>query len=212
MRASLTKATASDLEAHVKAEMSDFKDTKIQEAYETFLFKQKKRLEDEFFAKNEFRTTVQGLKIRGSYDTYAEATHRAKSLQKIDPSFNVFVGQVGFWLPWDPEPADVADQEYADDQLNQLMRKYKENESQRDEFYAEEKQNRIKGAKVRDATKESSASEEMEKSDIKMAGVTDMFTVEEDLVIKRKREAAEAKAAEAKATEAKKAENVIVHS
>jgi len=201
MRASLTKATASDLEAHVKAEMADFKETKIQEAYETFLFKQKKRLEDEFFAKNDFRTTVQGLKIRGSYDTYAEATHRAKSLQKPDPSFNVYVGQVGFWLPWDPEPADVADQEYADDQLNQLMKKYKENESQRDEFYAEEKQNRIKGAKAKDdtATKE--------KSDIKEAGVTDMFTVGEDLVIKRKREAAEAKAAAAKAVE-----NVIVHS
>jgi hypothetical protein len=207
MRASLTRATASDLEAHVKAELADFKDTKIQEAYETFLFKQKKRLEDEFFAKNDFRTTVQGLKIRGSYDTYAEATHRAKSLQKIDPSFNVYVGQVGFWLPWDPEPADVADQEYADDQLNQLMKKYKENESQRDEFYAEEKQNRIKGAKVRGAAKEESSSSE-EKSAIKEAGVTDMFTVGEDLVIKRKREAAEAKVAEA----AKAVENVIIHS
>jgi hypothetical protein len=204
MRASLTKSVATDLEAHVKSEMSDFKDSSIQETYDSFLFKQKKRLEEAFFAKNEFRTTVQGLKVRGSYDTYAEAVNRAKSLQKIDPSFNVYVAQVGFWLPWDPEPSDVADQEYADDQLNQLMKKYKENETQRDEFYAEEKQNRIKAGKAK-ATASASASATEVKEDLKEAGVTDMFAGE-DLAIKRKRELAEAKAV------VKEMENVISHS
>jgi hypothetical protein len=85
--------------------------------------KNRKRLEEEFFAKNSFRTTIRGLKVRGVYDTYPEAVNRAKTLQKLDPSFNVYVGQVGFWVPWDPEPTEVADQEYADDQLNQLMKK-----------------------------------------------------------------------------------------
>ena len=32
---------------------------------------------------------------------------RAKMLRKMDPNHNVFVGQVGFWLPWDPDPFDV---------------------------------------------------------------------------------------------------------
>ncbi len=150
-RLELTKAVQADLEAHVKANMTDFKTTTIQEAYETFLFKNKKKLEDAFFAKNDFRTTVRGLKVRGVYDTYNEAVGRAKTLQKIDPSFNVYVGQVGFWLPWDPEPSDVADQEYADDQLNQLMKKYKENESQRDEFYEEMKRQRIGDKKTKEA-------------------------------------------------------------
>ena len=149
LRASLTRGNAEDLEAHVKSEMSDFKTTVINEAYETFLFKHKKRLEDEFFASNSFRTTVQGLKVRGVYDTYAEALGRAKTLQKIDPSFNVYVGQVGFWLPWDPEPQEIQDQEYADDQLNTLMKKYKENESQRDEYYAQTKKDRLGGSKAR---------------------------------------------------------------
>jgi hypothetical protein len=150
-RLELTKAIQTDLEAHVKANMGDFKTTTIQEAYETFLFKNKKKLEDAFFAKNDFRTTVRGMKVRGVYDTYNEAVARAKTLQKIDPSFNVYVGQVGFWLPWDPEPSDVADQEYADDQLNQLMKKYKENESQRDEFYEEMKRQRIGDKKTKEA-------------------------------------------------------------
>jgi len=83
--------------------------------------------------------------------------------------------------------------------LNQLMKKYKENETQRDEFYAEEKQNRIKAGK----TKVNTAVAEV-KEDLKEAGVTDMFAGE-DLAIKRKRELAEAKAV------VKEMENVITH-
>ena len=174
MRANLTSNVTADLEAHVKAEMSDFKFSTIEEAYKTFLFKNKKRLEDTFFEQNEFRTTVQGLKVRGVYDTYNEAAGRAKTIQKLDPSFNVYVGQVGFWLPWDPAPTDVGNQEYADDQLNTLMKNYKNNEAQRDEFYASSKQSRLSGVKVR--------------------GGEDMFTGE-DLAMARKREKAAAAAA-----------------
>lgn len=181
-RAKITKDVATDMEQYIRSEMQDFKQTSIQEAFEAFLFKNRKRLEDDFFAKNDFRTTIRGMKVRGVYDTYNEALGRAKTLQKLDPAFNVYVGQVGFWLPWDPEPSDVGNQEYADDQLNQLMKKYKENEQQRDEFYEEMKRKRI-GEK---STKEAG-----------MSGVpigakqdtpTDMFAGE-DLAIARKREA-----------------------
>jgi hypothetical protein len=184
----VTKNAQADLEPHVKANMADFKATTIQDAYETFLFKNRKKLEDDFFSKNSFRTTIRGLKVRGVYDTYAEALGRAKTLQKLDPAFNVYVGQVGFWLPWDPEPHDVANQEYADDQLNQLMQKYKENESQRDEFYEEMKRKRIgeKPTKVAGAEGVPIGA----KQDTPVA----MFDGE-DLAIARKKEAA-AKAAE----------------
>lgn len=184
MRAGLTRGNAEDLEAHVKSEMADFKTSAINEAYETFLFKHKKRLDEQFFADNAFRTTVQGLKVRGVYDTYAEALGRAKTLQKIDPSFNVYVGQVGFWLPWDPEPQEVQDQEYADEQLNTLMKKYKENESQRDEYYAQTKKDRLGAGKVRDgAPVVSSAGASTAPSDM-FAG--------EDLALARKKERAAA--------------------
>ena len=186
MRGSLTQGTSADLEKHVKAEMSDFKLSTIQEAYDTYLYKHKKRLESDFYAKNEFRTTVQGLKVRGTFDTYNEALARAKTLQKIDPSFNVYVGQVGFWLPWDPEPHEVADQEYADDQLNTLMKKYKENEEKRDEFYAENKREKLKGATVRDASRVGTTQKAEETED----GKGNMFAGE-DLAIARKRELAE---------------------
>ena len=184
-RIEISKNAQSDMEAHVKANMTDFKTTTIQDAYETFLFKNRKKLEDDFFSKNSFRTTIRGLKVRGVYDTYAEALGRAKTLQKLDPAFNVYVGQVGFWLPWDPEPHDVADQEYADDQLNQLMKKYKENESQRDEFYEEMKRKRIGEKSTKNAGTEGVP------IGAKQDTPTAMFDGE-DLAIARKREAAAA--------------------
>jgi uncharacterized protein YqgV (UPF0045/DUF77 family) len=179
-RKAISADVPKDLEAHVKAEMNDFKATTIQEAYETYLYKNRKKLEETFFAKNGFRTTIRGLKVRGVYDTYAEGMARAKTLQKLDPDFNVYVGQVGFWLPWDPEPSEVPDQEYADDQLNQLMKKYKENESQRDEFYESMKRDRIGAAKPRTAPPTFGAAAE---------APSGIFG-EEDPFMKRKREAA----------------------
>jgi Family of unknown function (DUF5832) len=151
-RASLALDVNDALEKFVKSNMNDIKDTTIQEDYETYLFKNRKKLDDDFFAKNNFRTTVRGLKIRGCYDTFDEASHRAKSLQKLDPSFNVFVGQMGFWLPWDPAASDISKQEYAEDQLNTLMKSYRDNESKKDEFFESQKRERLQGAKVRDSS------------------------------------------------------------
>jgi hypothetical protein len=187
IRKDLTVEIPKDLEAHVKAEMTDFKTTTIQDAYDTYLYKNKKRLEEAFFAKNAFRTTIRGLKVRGVYDTYAEGMARAKTLQKLDPDFNVYVGQVGFWLPWDPEPSEVPDQEYADDQLNQLMKKYKENESQRDEFYESMKRDRIGAAKPRTAPPTFGAAGTAAGGE----APSGIFG-EEDPFMKRKREQAEA--------------------
>lgn len=186
VRASITRDVTADLETYVKANMTDYKVSTIQDAYETFMLKNRKRLEDEFFAANNFRTTIRGLKVRGVYDTYPEALNRAKTLQKIDPSFDVYVGQVGFWLPWHPEPSEVGDQEYADDQLNQLMKKYKENEAQRDEFYEEMKRNRIGDKKT---TVAGGAGAPVGAVD---AAPKDMFGGE-DLAIARKKELAEAR-------------------
>ena len=239
LRKTQTSDTVAALEAHVKANMADFKKGAIQEAYDTFMYKNRKKLEDDFFAANSFRTTVQGLKVRGVFDTYGEAVNRAKTLQKLDPSFNVYVGQVGFWLPWDPDPHTVADQEYADDQLNQLMKKYKENEATRDELYAQDKVNRMGNARPKaPAPPGPSAAGGVQgtagKSTAAIGGAggpateatpTAMFG-DEDLVIRRKREKKEEeeKAKAAKAVEvvekvvekvaekvAEKVENTLSH-
>jgi hypothetical protein len=132
-----------DFKEYVRRAMKDAAPGDIQQEYEDFLFKNSARLEEEFFAKNNFRTTIRGIKVRGVFSSEAEASVRAKRLQKSDPTFNIYAGQVGKWMAWEPDPNKVVDQEYANDQLNTLMKKYRENEESRDQFYNEQKRKRM---------------------------------------------------------------------
>lgn len=145
-REKLSRRTTEDLEAHVKANLSDFKESTIQEAYERFMVTNRQKLEDEFHKSVDFQTTLLGLKIRGVYATNEQAVARAKALHKKDPYFNVYVADVGEWLPWDPNPDDVQDGEYANDQLNKLMQAYRENAAKRDAFFEEEKRQKMADA------------------------------------------------------------------
>lgn len=88
--------------------------------------------------------SIRGLKIRGSYNTYEEAKKRAEQLQKIDPDFHVFVGEVGKWLPWDPDPNSVEDNVYREKELNDLMREYKKNRERTKEVEGLRKQTMLK--------------------------------------------------------------------
>lgn len=109
----------------------------ISEAFTDFMFKNGDKLEEEFHAKNNFTTTMRGVKVRGVYSSTKEAEARGKKLQQKDKYFNIFIGEVGKWLPWDPEPHRVQEQEYAEEELNKLMKKYKENEDNREKFFEE---------------------------------------------------------------------------
>lgn len=126
---------------HLKIDMEY---SKFKTDYSNYLDFNNEKLSKQFDEDNNFQTSTHGIKVRGVYNTQNEASIRAKVLQKIDPSFNVFVGQVGYWLPWDPNPDLVLDQEYSNDQLNKLAKKYKENEILRDNFYEQDKHEKIK--------------------------------------------------------------------
>jgi len=70
---------------------------------------------------------IRGLKVRGVFSSKDEADQHAKDLQEIDPDFHVFVGEVGKWLPQDPDPNSISDQQYREKELNRLMKDYKTN-------------------------------------------------------------------------------------
>ena len=71
---------------------------------------------------------------------------RAKRLQSRDQNFHVFVGQVGYWLPWNPFVAKIEDEKFLNEGLNEMMEKYKENNINRDLMYEEDKREKIKMA------------------------------------------------------------------
>jgi len=150
---------------------------------------------------------MHGLKVRGVYSSAEQATARAKALNKKDPYFNVYVADVGEWLPWDPEPEEVKDQEYQSDDLNKLMQAYRDNAAKRDEFFEEEKRQKVAKAnaevKAAKAAKESKEAKETkgvfgQKADEVVEKIEeaagDMFAVG-DLAIQRKLDSASAAAA-----------------
>ena len=125
----------SGYQSFVQKNRADIQKTKIVEAYDDFLYAQKSKLEEEFYAANEFRTSIRGLKVRGVFGNVKEAEIKAKKLQNKDKYHNIFMAEVGKWTPWDPNPHEIKEQEYNNDQLNTLMKKYRENEDSREQFF-----------------------------------------------------------------------------
>lgn len=134
--------TLDSLQQFVKKNVNELKYDSLKEKYDDYLYINRERLEDDFYKQNDFHTTVRGLKIRGIYASQEEAEKRSKNLRKQDPYHNIYNAQVGKWLPWDPEPSSIKEQDYAEEELNTLMKKYRENEEAREEFYREKRQNR----------------------------------------------------------------------
>lgn len=118
----------------------------FKDKFEDFKFANEDKVGEAFDKANNFRTSVRGVKVRGVYDTKREADVRAAVLQRQDPLFDVFVGQIGYWCPWDPNPQKIADIEYMNNDLNKLVKEYKSNEAKKDMFYQEQKTQRQKDA------------------------------------------------------------------
>jgi hypothetical protein len=129
------ESVLSGYQAFIQKNRADIQKTKIVEAYDDFLYAQKSKLEEEFYAANEFRTSIRGLKVRGVFGNVKEAEIKAKKLQNKDKYHNIFMAEVGKWTPWDPNPHEIKEQEYNNDQLNTLMKKYRENEDSREQFF-----------------------------------------------------------------------------
>jgi len=128
-----------DYQAFVRKQQKDINKTKIVEAYDDFMFKEQVKLEEEFHAKNDFRTSIRGFKVRAVARDEKEAEMRAKKLQAKDKYHNIYCSEMGKWTPWDPKPHMVENQEYVQEELNMLMKKYKENEDNRSIFFDEQR-------------------------------------------------------------------------
>ncbi len=117
-----------DFETFVKEERETIVNSSIEDDYKTFLDREEEELEKKFNVKHNFQTSVRGFKSRGNFASQEEAELRAKLLRETDPSFDVFVGPVGTWLPWEPEAYKTGRVEYMEEELNQLAHEKKKNE------------------------------------------------------------------------------------
>jgi hypothetical protein len=154
-----------DLEEFKKVHNEAIKKTDIHEKWEVFMLKSEKDLENQFSEKVEFQTNVRGVKVRRIFANLEECQTFARVMQKRYPHDNLYIGKVGAWLPWDPSEHMMPEVEYAEKELNELMRKYKENEVNKDIFFEEEKAEKIKSQREENERRKKQALED--------AGLTD---------------------------------------
>ncbi len=119
-----------DFNDFLKSEQSKLVETTIEDDYKNFLDANEKSLEQEFNQLVNFQTSTNGVKVRGVFPSQEEAGMRSKMLRDIDPNHDIYVGPVGVWVPWEPEAYRTGKVDYMEDELNQLMHKKMENESE----------------------------------------------------------------------------------
>jgi hypothetical protein len=117
-----------DFEQFVKEERDLIVQSSMEDDYKTFLDKHEDDLEKKFNVKHNFQTSVRGFKARGNFASQEEAELRAKLLREADPDFDIFVGPIGTWMPWEPEAYKTGRVEYLEEELNQLAHEKKKNE------------------------------------------------------------------------------------
>jgi len=88
------------------------------------------------------------LRLGGVCDTYDSACEMAKNINQEDNVHNVFVGEVGKWLPVVSNVSKssseyVEDVEYANEQLNELMKGYHANQEKAKLFYDHNKNEKM---------------------------------------------------------------------
>ena len=79
------------------------------------------------------------VKIKGVFDSVDEAKDYARKLQKIDPLFDVFLVELGKWLPIPPNKEMIESQEYQDEVLNGIIKGHAEEQERARAFFEERK-------------------------------------------------------------------------
>jgi len=123
------KVTA-DLNEFCETERDKLINTTFIDEYKTFVDAKEEELSAEFDKRHEFQTSIRGIKVRGVFPSQEEAELRCKFLRNADPNHDVYVGEVGLWMPFHPEAYKTGRVEYMEDTLNQLMSEKKTNEAE----------------------------------------------------------------------------------
>ena len=144
------------------------------QAYKEYKLTYGKDLQEDINKELKSRNNMRAVKVRGVYDSIEETQRNAARLQKLDRSFHIFSGQVGYWLPFDPDPNQIQDQQYMESQLNDLIKTYNNNQSDTKEFFEERRQELLE-----DAMKKNKKVLEEQKKNVKSLTSTDSTSVVE---------------------------------
>lgn len=86
------------------------------------------------------------VKVRGVYKSLDQSYRRAEEIRNYDANFHIFTCEVGKWLPFDPDPELLEDENYMESQLNDLLKGYKQNKLKNKMHYAQRKREMMERA------------------------------------------------------------------
>lgn len=110
-------------------------------------------LDERFQESSKGKPHIPIVKVRGSYKTQAEAAERCRELAKLDKVVDIFVAQVGRWVPSDGKRReDETEVQYAEESMQRLMATRKQNQAM-----AREELERRRQEAVDDSIKQSNA-------------------------------------------------------
>lgn len=134
-----------DLNEFTKEEETKLKEDSagVENDYKTFMDKNEDRLNLEFNRANDFQTSVRGVKIRGVFSTQEESEMHSKKVRERDSTHDIYVGQVGVWMPYHPEAYKTGKVEFMEPELNRLHQEKMQNEEKAKQQFDD----RVKAAK-----------------------------------------------------------------
>jgi len=91
------------------------------------------------------KTKTCGVKIKGVFETTEIAQMEAKRLMQLDSTFDIFLVEVGKWLPIPPNKDMIESQEYQDSFLNDLITGHIKNNELGNQMFEERKNELMKG-------------------------------------------------------------------
>lgn len=86
------------------------------------------------------------VKVRGTFKSMDQTYRRAEEIRNYDANFHIFTCEVGKWLPFDPDPALLEDENYMEGQLNELLKGYKLNKQKTKMHYDQRKREMMERA------------------------------------------------------------------
>jgi hypothetical protein len=90
--------------------------------------------------------TTKGIKIRGCFETYEEALSRAEYLKEVDQYHNIYIGEIGKWLPFEDDPEKAQSTTYGNESLNKLMQEYHKEQEKGNKAWEARKNQMVKEA------------------------------------------------------------------
>ena len=90
---------------------------------------------------------IRAQKMRGVFASKEEADAKATELRELEPEFHIWMGEVGKWCPFDPDPYDGAEkQNFYEEEMQKLYDGYNEQQKKAQQVEKDRRDHKLEDA------------------------------------------------------------------